>query len=116
MRAQLMRMAEDGPLQRAPLWERGDLGAPQGGLVLEYLRECRIVRKALDGSLAKVASPAALTPSLHTTSLHRRQIAMWRWLCPRMAMLPCFRMLMHACRTAVRMPAGRPLTVPVPRA
>ena len=54
MRAQLMRMAEDGPLQRAPLWEREDLGAPQGGLVLEYLRECRVVRKALDGSLAKV--------------------------------------------------------------
>ena len=54
MRVQLMRMAQDGPLQRGPLWERGDLAA--GDLVLEYLRECRVVRKALDGSLAKVGS------------------------------------------------------------
>ncbi len=51
--AQLMRMSEDGPLQPTPLWDREDLNP--GGLVREFLRECRIVRKGLDGSLFKVA-------------------------------------------------------------
>lgn len=47
-----MRMSEDGPLQPTPLWDRDDLSP--GGLVREFLRECRIVRKGLDGSLFKV--------------------------------------------------------------
>lgn len=51
--AQLMRMSEDGPLQPTPLWDRQDLNP--GGLVREFLRECRIVRKGLDGSLFKVS-------------------------------------------------------------
>jgi hypothetical protein len=49
---QLMRMSEDGPLQPTPLWERQDLSP--SSLVREFLRECRIVRKGLDGSLIKV--------------------------------------------------------------
>lgn len=48
---QLMRMTEDGPLQPTPLWLRADLEGP--ALVREFLRESRIVRKGLDGSLAK---------------------------------------------------------------
>ncbi|BDA48634.1 probable 2-phosphoglycerate kinase at N-terminal half [Coccomyxa sp. Obi] len=48
---ELMRMSEDGPLQPTPLWDRDDLNP--GGLVREFLRECRIVRKGLDGSLFK---------------------------------------------------------------
>lgn len=64
-----MRMAEDGPLQRGALWERGDL--PEGDLVLEYLRECRVVRKALDGSLAKVVPRSlARTGSLPAVPTH----------------------------------------------
>lgn len=47
-----MRMTEDGPLQPVPLWQREDLEGP--ALVREYLRESRIVRKGLDGSLGKV--------------------------------------------------------------
>lgn len=54
MPSQLMRMSEDAPLQRAPLWERQDLSPT--ALVREFLRECRIVRKGLDGSLIKVTS------------------------------------------------------------
>lgn len=52
---QLMRMTEDGPLQPTPLWQRGDLEGP--ALMREFLRESRIVRKGLDGSLAKVSMP-----------------------------------------------------------
>ncbi|EIE20940.1 hypothetical protein COCSUDRAFT_54287 [Coccomyxa subellipsoidea C-169] len=51
---ELMRMSEDGPLQPTPLWDRDDLSP--GGLVREFLRECRIVRKGLDGSLFKCIS------------------------------------------------------------
>ncbi|KAK9909774.1 hypothetical protein WJX75_007283 [Coccomyxa subellipsoidea] len=51
---ELMRMSEDGPLQPTPLWDREDLSP--GGLVREFLRECRIVRKGLDGSLFKCIS------------------------------------------------------------
>ena len=47
-----MRMTEDGPLQPVPLWQREDLEGP--ALVREFLRESRIVRKGLDGSLGKV--------------------------------------------------------------
>ena len=50
---QLMRMTEDGPLHSTPLWQRGDLEGP--ALMREFLRESRIVRKGLDGSLAKVS-------------------------------------------------------------
>jgi len=57
-----MRMSEDGPLQPTPLWEREDLSP--GGLVREFLRECRIVRKGLDGSLFKVP-PGILPPHMH---------------------------------------------------
>ena len=52
---QLMRMTEDGPLQPTPLWQRGDLEGP--ALMREFLRESRIVRKGLDGSLTKVSMP-----------------------------------------------------------
>lgn len=52
-RAQLLRGAEDSPLARDPLWERPDL-AP-GALVGEFQRECRVVRKGVDGDLHKVS-------------------------------------------------------------
>ncbi len=63
---QLMRMAEGAPLGARPLWERGDLS--REGLLLEYLRECRVVRKGLDGNLRKArarrrpAPPCFLLP------------------------------------------------------
>ena len=63
---QLMRMAEGAPLGRRPLWERGDLS--REALVLEYLRECRIVRKGLDGNLLKARNMALLP--LHTSPVH----------------------------------------------
>ena len=63
-----MRMAEDAPLGRAPLWERGDLS--REGLVLEYLRECRVVRKGLDGNLLKVRATAPA--SIFHSPAHRR--------------------------------------------
>ena len=66
---QLMRMTEDGPLQPTPLWHRGDLEEP--ALVREFLRESRIVRKGLDGSLAKArcsAQPCQLPLSLCSCS------------------------------------------------
>lgn len=49
--AQLLRGAEDSPLAGAPLWERGGL-AP-AALVSEFQRECRVVRKGVDGDLHK---------------------------------------------------------------
>lgn len=49
---QLLRTSEEGPLRREPLWERGDLG-PEA-LISEFQRECRIVRKGVDGDLCKV--------------------------------------------------------------
>ena len=54
VRMQLLRGAEDSPLARAPLWERPDL-AP-GALVGEFQRECRVVRKGVDGDLHKVGA------------------------------------------------------------
>ena len=59
---QLMRMTEDGPLQPTPLWHRADLEGP--ALVREFLRESRIVRKGLDGSLAKVSMQTVSYPML----------------------------------------------------
>ncbi|KAK9831529.1 hypothetical protein WJX81_006265 [Elliptochloris bilobata] len=48
---ELLRSAEDSPLAAAPLWERQGL-AP-GALVGEFQRECRVVRKGVDGDLHK---------------------------------------------------------------
>jgi hypothetical protein len=49
----LLRLSEDSPLCRVPLWERGDLGETQ--LLGEFQRECAMVRKGIDGDLLKVA-------------------------------------------------------------
>lgn len=51
-RAQLLRGVEDSPLARDPLWER--TGLAPGALVGEFQRECRVVRKGVDGDLHKV--------------------------------------------------------------
>ena len=65
---QLMRMTEDGPLQPTPLWHRADLEGP--ALVREFLRESRIVRKGLDGSLAKVSMQTISFPMLFACAFH----------------------------------------------
>ena len=49
---QLLRTSEDKPLNGRPLWERSDLEA--GQLVNEFQRECHVVRRSIDGDLAKV--------------------------------------------------------------
>ena len=59
--AQLLRGAEDSPLAGAPLWERGGL-AP-AALVSEFQRECRVVRKGVDGDLHKVRTGPSLPRS-----------------------------------------------------
>lgn len=50
---QLLRTQEDGPLNKTPLWERDDLASPEE-LIREFQRECRLVRKGVDGDLVKV--------------------------------------------------------------
>ncbi|KAK9815940.1 hypothetical protein WJX72_012313 [[Myrmecia] bisecta] len=47
----LIRLSEDSPLQQTPLWERSEL--PPTHLVNEFQRECRIVRKGVEGDLIK---------------------------------------------------------------
>ena len=49
---QLLRSAEGGPLSAIPLWDRDDLDASD--LILEFQRECRVIRKGIDGDLLKV--------------------------------------------------------------
>ena len=65
-----MRMTEDGPLQPTPLWQRTDLEGP--AVVREFLRESRIVRKGLDGSLAKARNllPYWQWPKLLPSACH----------------------------------------------
>lgn len=49
---QLLHVPEDGPLQSTPLWARP--GLTDERLVQEFRRECRIIRKGMDGDLVKV--------------------------------------------------------------
>ncbi len=53
---QLLRASDDPPLHERPLWERGDLD--REALLLEFRRECRIVRRGLEGDLAKACPKA----------------------------------------------------------
>ena len=72
---QLMRMTEDGPLQLTPLWHRADLEGP--ALVREFLRESRIVRKGLDGSLAKVRERSHASPMAMAVKHSRHSGSFW---------------------------------------
>ena len=51
---QLLRSADDMPMNGKPLWERSDLDATQ--LVTEFQRECQVVRRSIDGDLVKVCT------------------------------------------------------------
>jgi hypothetical protein len=79
-RAQLLRGAGDSPLAAAPLWERAGL-AP-AALVGEFQRECRVIRKGVDGDLHKARRG---TPWQHLESPDcRAQRVMTRyWPCHR---------------------------------
>eukprot|EP00249_Psilotum_nudum_P009924 c22235_g1_i2 orf=321-1817(+) len=48
---ELLRSSTDAPLTSTPIWER-EFSSPEE-LVTEFCRECRIVRKGLDGDLKK---------------------------------------------------------------
>ena len=49
---QLLRAGGDSPLHATPLWCRP--GLSDAGLVAEFRREARVVRKGMDGDLIKV--------------------------------------------------------------
>jgi hypothetical protein len=49
---QLLRAGGDSPLHAVPLWCRP--GLSDAGLVAEFRREARVVRKGMDGDLIKV--------------------------------------------------------------
>jgi hypothetical protein len=58
LRPQLLRASDDAPLHPTPLWARSQLADSQ--LVQEFRRECRVVRKGMDGDLVKVGVLRAL--------------------------------------------------------
>lgn len=51
---QLLRSADDIPMNGKPLWERSDLDDTQ--LVTEFQRDCQVVRRGIDGDLVKVCT------------------------------------------------------------
>ena len=51
---QLLRSADDMPMNAKPLWDRSDLSDTQ--LIAQFQTECQVVRKSIDGDLVKVCN------------------------------------------------------------
>ncbi|WIA30378.1 hypothetical protein OEZ86_000464 [Tetradesmus obliquus] len=79
---ELLRAGGDSPLHATPLWCR--LGLSDAGLVAEFRREARVVRKGMDGDLIKtltdgkpiIIEGAHLDPGLYIQDFQRRGIIM----------------------------------------